>query len=290
MSPPAVRLRNPARTACCTRAPGGTARRRTLKEGAIVPCARSRSRIGLPESLKRRRCRCAGAREVFLPARVGGTVQQALTGCLLGRLRGRGDGPHEDQCLEPLFALRLARGAPRSALGSVLSALLRALAVQRTQALSRFPASARTRLPGRPFISSIVSTHPFTPFLLPLGGLSIPRTPPPKLSVLNLSQRRRRGRGRGRPPRWLRAPGSSVSRRKTQEGALGPALCTSGAATGRRKGKGCLCVRKFHLDRGPKAEQPILRKRGRGSMTQRKEMFHNASPGGKPRGQCLMKG
>lgn len=88
--------------------------------------------------------------------------------------------------------------------------------------------------PGRPFISSIVSTHPFTPFLLPLGGLSIPRTPPPKLSVLNLSQRRRRGRGRGRPPRWLRAPGSSVSRRKTQEGALGPALCTSGAATGRR--------------------------------------------------------
>lgn len=64
-------------------------------------------------------------------------MQQALTGCLLGRLRGRGDGPHEDQCLEPLFALRLARGAPRSALGSVLSALLRALAVQRTQALSR---------------------------------------------------------------------------------------------------------------------------------------------------------
>lgn len=78
-------------------------------------------------------------------------MQQALTGCLLGRLRGRGDGPHEDQCLEPLFALRLARGAPRSALGSVLSALLRALAVQRTQALSRFPASARTRLPWPPF-------------------------------------------------------------------------------------------------------------------------------------------
>ena len=47
-----------------------------------------------------------------------------------GRLRGRGDGPHEDQRPETPFGLRLGRGAPRSAQGSVLSALLHALAMR----------------------------------------------------------------------------------------------------------------------------------------------------------------
>lgn len=45
-----------------------------------------------------------------------------------GRLWGRGDRPHEDRRPETLFGLRLGRGAPRSAQGSVLSAFLRALA------------------------------------------------------------------------------------------------------------------------------------------------------------------
>lgn len=97
---------------------------------------RAQPPIGLPESLKSRRCSSVGAREVLLgkswrhrAAGVGG-VAAAGRRSAPGRLWGRGDGPHEDRRPETPFGLRLGRGAPRSPQGSVLSALLRALAMR----------------------------------------------------------------------------------------------------------------------------------------------------------------
>lgn len=63
--------------------------------------------MGLPESLERRRCSSAGAREVFLLAKSWrhraagfGGVADAETRSALGRLRERGLEPHEDRRLE----------------------------------------------------------------------------------------------------------------------------------------------------------------------------------------------
>lgn len=71
----------------------------------------------------------------------------------MGRPRGRGTGPREDQCLDLLFDLRLDQGAARSAQGSVFSALRHDLALKRPPARSGFPASARTGHSGLLFYS-----------------------------------------------------------------------------------------------------------------------------------------
>lgn len=114
--------------------------------------AQSRPHTGLLESLGRRRC-SACEREVFLLAQSwrhrsasAGGVAAAGTRSALGRLRGGGAPDHA----------RIGAWSPSaapSAPGSVLSALLRDLALEWPLARSGFAASARTGDPGPLFYS-----------------------------------------------------------------------------------------------------------------------------------------
>lgn len=141
-----------------------------------------------PESLGRRRCSSAGAREVFLLAQSwrhlaagAGWEAAAEPRSALERLRGSGQRATRGSCLEPLFGLRLGRRAAGFAQDSVLSALLlrrlcsgpwRGAALQRVRA----PGSR-----GSPFIVLTASPPP-SPLLSPSWPPFHPKDTAPKLS------------------------------------------------------------------------------------------------------------
>ena len=181
---------------------GGTERLRALSALAIVrvriaeprqlgsgfltsysdSCKRARRAqppIGLPESLKSRRCSSVGAREVLLGSLRwrGGCCEEAQRpGTPLGpgrrATRGSASG-------DPL------RSPPRSRCTSLCAGLSplgpsARPGNERPQALSRFPASARTEQPRPPFyILDWVSAPPWPPFPPPSWPPFYPRDPAP---------------------------------------------------------------------------------------------------------------